>query len=86
MLFSTSNYGWDKVQIFAASGERLFSYNRGKWEQIPIPYLEKRGAGSNSVEGVMIRDIVVSERGTVYVATVYYGILRYEGGKWDRLS
>ncbi len=69
-----------------ASGERLFSYNKGIWEQIPIPYLKKRGAGSSSVEVVMIRDILVSESGTIYVATMYYGVLRYEGGKWDRLS
>lgn len=82
-LAVTSN---SRGEIFAASGERLFSYNKGKWEQIPIPYLKKRGAGSSSVEVVMIRDILVSESGTIYVATVYYGVLRYEGGKWDRLS
>ena len=82
-LAVTSN---SRGQIFVASGERLFSYNKGKWEQISIPYLKKRGAGSSPVEGVMIRDILVSENGTIYVATMYYGVLRYEGGKWDKMS
>lgn len=82
-LSATSN---KKGQIFVASGERLFSYDKGKWEQILIPCLKKRGAGSHPDEGWMIRDILVNEKGTVYVATVYDGILRYDGGKWDRLS
>lgn len=79
---ATSN---SRGQFLAASGGRLFSYNKGKWEQIPIPYLKKRGAGSGADDGEIIRDILITDSGITYVASIY-GMLRCEGGKWDRLS
>lgn len=75
-------------QAFAASGERLFRYDKGKWEQLVRPNfgLFRRPFFSGRAEVKIIEDILVAGDGTVYVATNKEGLLRYRNGSWDKMS
>jgi len=76
-------------QTFAASGERLFSYDNGKWKQLATPpfrmfRLVSLFGGGQKVK--IIDDILVAKDGTVYVAAEQEGLLRYRKGSWKRMS
>lgn len=74
-------------QAFAASGERLFRYEEGKWKQLPPPSFGpfRRPFFSGRAEVKINEDILVAGDGTVYVATNKEGLLRYQNGSWDKM-
>gem|GEM_PF-4567625 len=76
-------------QTFAASVDRLFSYDNGKWKQLATPpfrilrLISLFGVGQKAK---IIDDILVAEDGAVYVAAEREGLFRYQNGSWKRMS
>ncbi len=81
-------------RVWASTGQRLWYYEKGKWEQLPLPaslkafkITPRRGFGMFATGGETpsIKDMHFARNGTLYLATVD-GLYERSKQEWSRIS
>ncbi|MFC1739285.1 hypothetical protein ACFL1G_09590 [Planctomycetota bacterium] len=82
---ATSN---NSGEAFAASGDRLFSYDKSKWKQLAAPpfhMLKLISLLGGKQDARLIDDILVTDDGTVFITSMQEGLFRYKNGSWRKI-